>query len=406
MLYVSTGSLYAQSLSECEKIVQRTVDAINTQNSSELKKYLAPDFECANQQGTTAVMVLDQLIVQLKEHISHIEKTSETHNGNTLTLTYDFTYDKKLGNRSTTFIFNADNQLKRLDLLSVQVKKIDVKKEFEKPEESVITIPIEIHDNLIMTTAEINGEKRNFIIDSGAAMGLYLNSKYFSQDSTKSFSSSQGVGGSISGADAITIESFNLHGIQVHNREVVMSNLSHLENGKEIYGLIGYAAYKDYDWLFDYENRTLTLINPDSTASYVKQQGWKVSEVPLWLASEDSHIPCVKGVIDGKEVTLGFDSGASTNLLRADLLDTFKEQLTEVETTELKGAGQESRESVTGKLKSLEIGDRQFTQTATVFSDIAHLKLAKVMDGLIGYEILSRQKTIISIRNKKLMFIQ
>lgn len=351
-------------------------------------------------------MVLDQLIVQLKEHISHIEKTSETHNGNTLTLTYDFTYDKKLGNRSTTFIFNADNQLKRLDLLSVQVKKIDVKKEFEKPEESVITIPIEIHDNLIMTTAEINGEKRNFIIDSGAAMGLYLNSKYFSQDSTKSFSSSQGVGGSISGADAITIESFNLHGIQVHNREVVMSNLSHLENGKEIYGLIGYAAYKDYDWLFDYENRTLTLINPDSTASYVKQQGWKVSEVPLWLASEDSHIPCVKGVIDGKEVTLGFDSGASTNLLRADLLDTFKEQLTEVETTELKGAGQESRESVTGKLKSLEIGDRQFTQTATVFSDIAHLKLAKVMDGLIGYEILSRQKTIISIRNKKLMFIQ
>ena len=185
-----------------------------------------------------------------------------------------------------------------------------------------------------------------------------------------------------------------------------MSNLSHLENGKEIYGLIGYAAYKDYDWLFDYENRTLTLINPDSTASYVKQQGWKVSEVPLWLASEDSHIPCVKGVIDGKEVTLGFDSGASTNLLRADLLDTFKEQLTEVETTELKGAGQESRESVTGKLKSLEIGDRQFTQTATVFSDIAHLKLAKVMDGLIGYEILSRQKTIISIRNKKLMFIQ
>ena len=43
----------------------------------------------------------------------------------------------------------------------------------------------------------------------------------------------------------------------------MMSDLSHLENGTEVYGLIGYDVYRDYDLLFDYKGKTLTLIDPD-----------------------------------------------------------------------------------------------------------------------------------------------
>ena len=43
----------------------------------------------------------------------------------------------------------------------------------------------------------------------------------------------------------------------------MMSDLSHLENGTEVYGLIGYDVHRDYDLLFDYKGKTLTLIDPD-----------------------------------------------------------------------------------------------------------------------------------------------
>ena len=43
----------------------------------------------------------------------------------------------------------------------------------------------------------------------------------------------------------------------------MMSDLSHLESGTEVYGLIGYDVYRDYDLLFGYKGKTLTLIDSD-----------------------------------------------------------------------------------------------------------------------------------------------
>lgn len=52
-----------------------------------------------------------------------------------------------------------------------------------------------------------------------------------------------------------------------------MSDLSHLENGTEVYGLIGYDVYRDYDLLFDYKGKTLTLIDPDwHGQSYIRHR--------------------------------------------------------------------------------------------------------------------------------------
>ena len=44
----------------------------------------------------------------------------------------------------------------------------------------------------------------------------------------------------------------------------------------------------------------------------------------------------------------------------------------------------------------------------TSFSDISHLnsRWENKIDGLIGYEILSRQKTLVSVHSKKVVFIQ
>lgn len=399
---------YSQDVTECRKVVNIAVDAVNNRSTDELKKYLASDFTCAGKSGAIAIKVMELLVNQLNEHISDISEISEQQGNGTLTLVYDFNYSKKLGHKNATFVFNANNQLKQLELLSVQVKTLDKKTDFETPAQEIITVPMEIRDNVIVVTAKLNGIERKFIFDSGAT-SLYLNSQYFSKDTVNTISSgSKGVNSSISKQDIVHIDSFDFYGIKTQDKDFVMSDLSHLLKDEEIYGLIGYQVIKDYDWLFDYANKTLTLIKPDKTADYISKMQYATYEIPLQMTSETSHIPFVKGKIGTEEVSLGIDCGAAANLLDVALFDKLKNNLTDITTAELTGASKQKADVRKASIKSLAIGEKLFENVPTVFNDMSHLNASweNKIDGLIGYEILSRQKVILCIRNKKMLFIQ
>lgn len=401
------NSILAQDRNICEGIVGIAVEAVNNRSTDELKKHLSSDFTCAGKSGAIAIKVMELLVTQLDEHISDIRKISEQQENGTLTLVYDFNYSKKLGHKNATFVFNANNQLKQLELLSVQVKTLDKKTDFETPAQEIITVPMEIQDNMIVVTAKLNGIERKFIFDSGA-QSLYLNSRYFGKDTINSISGAKSVNSSISGQDIIPIDSFDFYGIKTQNKDFVMSDLSHLLKDEEIYGLIGYQVVKDYDWLFDYANKTLTLIKPDKTADYINKMQYTTYEIPIQMTSETSHIPFVKGKIGTEEVSLGIDCGAAANLLDIALFDKLKNNLTDITTTELAGVSTQKTDVQKASVKSLALGKKLFENVSTVFNNMNHLnsRWENKIDGLIGYEILSKQKTIVSLRNKKIIFIQ
>lgn len=401
------NSILAQDKKICEKIVGIAIEAVNKSSTDELKKHLASDFTCAGQNGIVAIKVMEQLVTQLNEHISDVSKISEQQENGTLTWVYDFNYSKKLGHKNATFVFNTNNQLKQMDLLSVQIKKVSTKTDFEASARDIISIPIEIQDGLIIVTAKLDGFERKFILDSGAPT-LYLNSRYFANDSIISMSSAKDVNSSISGQDAIRIKSFDFQGIKIQDTDFVMSDISHLLKNKEIYGLIGYQAIEDYDWLFDYANKTLTLIKPNKTDDYISKMQYTTYELPLKMASETSHIPFVEAKIGKTEVALGIDCGASVNLLDITLFDKLKNNLTNISTTELTGASVQKTNVQEASVKSLTIGKKLFESIPTVFNDMGHLnsQWENNIDGLIGYEILSKQKTLVSIKNKKIIFIE
>ncbi len=401
------NSILAQDKKICEKIVGIAIEAVNNSSTDELKKHLASDFTCAGQNGIVAIKVMEQLVTQLNEHISDVSKISEQQENGTLTLVYDFNYSKKLGHKNATFVFDTNNQLKQMDLLSVQIKKVSTKNDFEASARDIISIPMEIVDGLIIVTAKLDGFERKFILDSGAPT-LYLNSRYFANDSIISISSAKDVNSSISGQDVIRIKSFDFQGIKIQNTDFVMSDLSHLLEKEEIYGLIGYQTIKDYDWLFDYANKTLTLIKPDKTDDYISKMQYTTYEFPLKMASETSHIPFVEAKIGKTEVALGIDCGASVNLLDTALFDKLKNDLTNITTTELTGASVQKAKVQEASVKSLTIGKILFENMPTVFKDMNHLnsQWENNIDGLIGYEILSNQKTLVSIKNKKIIFIE
>lgn len=223
---------YSQDMAICQEIVNTAVDAVNNRSADELKKHLAPDFTCAGQTGAVAGRVVELLVIQLDEHISEVSKLSEQREDSTLTLVYDFNYSKKLGHKQATFVFNANNQLKQMELLSIQVKKVNTKTDFEALAQDIITVPMEIRENLIVVTAKLNGVERKFILDSGAPT-LYLNSQYFSKDTIHSMSDAQSVNSSISGQDVVRIDAFDFCGIQVQDEDFLMSDLSHLLQGRK-----------------------------------------------------------------------------------------------------------------------------------------------------------------------------
>ena len=414
LLLFSAVCLRAQSLTDCEYVVKEAVNAINGYSVETLRQYLSSDFECSGQKGDVASLVLNATIGKLeqsRDSIAKYEKVSESRGGNTLTLVYSFTYSK-LGERATTFVFNEENKIKSLELLKATVKHADKGFKFEKPQAKVITVPITLSkDNLIVTQAVINGEKHNFIIDSGCS-SLYLNSKYFKEKEDKGthVGTSKDVNGNISGGqDVIQVDSFDFNGICADSIKVMMSDLSHLENGTEVYGFIGYDVYRDYDLLFDYRHKTLTLIDPDYTEAFLKDHKYEYDEVPFEMSKVMRHIPLIKAQIDTVVLTFGIDSGAEDNLIDSGLWGQFKNNLKRATMTKLQGISNgEGAEVHIGKLKRLKVGDKVFKNTQTVFNNISHLNPNKDerIDGLIGYEVLSRQKTLLSYRNKKLIFLK
>jgi len=275
--------------------------------------------------------------------------------------------------------------------------------------QSWFTVPFKQVGNLIEIKASINGIVRTFILDNGAPM-LVLNSAYIKSDSLskKEAIQGQGSGGTIDNMHIDTIDQFEMKDIQLKDQRALVVNLTHLEQETHsiIYGLIGYEIYKNYDLLFDYKNKTITFIRAEKTNAFMynKLSSSKFIEVPIM----NNHIAVVDCEMKHKLYKMGIDCGAESNLFDTNLISELQSNIKSMQSDELLGANASSTNTSSGKIKRIKIGTRKFRNSITVFNAIEHLNQNSPIkiDGLIGYEILSKQKTLLSYSNKKLVFIK
>lgn len=399
---------YSQDVEACRKIVNLTIDAINTQSAAQLKAHLSEDFTISGQEGQMAIIVLSQLLSQLEENVKSHEETGLIQTDEQLELKYNIEYGK-LGTREGTFTFNEDNKLSALNLFKMKVKSINGESEVIKSNEDIIEIPFEFAGRLIAIDVELNGTMRKFILDSGSPR-VILNSRYViaEQIEQKNISTSKGVGGTISGMDIQTLKTLNMGGIQMVDQEVITLDLKHLEEelNFEFYGLIGYELIKDYDILFDYQAQIITLIMPAAYEAYQKKYFTNNQLISLPFKQE-GHLPIVEASINNQKFNFGIDCGAESNLIDEGYYKSLKRQTTKRRKDELIGADNNVKITTKGELKKLMLGDKSFEKLTTAYSDISHLKAAYKLDidGLIGFQILSKQKTLISYKRKELVFI-
>lgn len=401
---------YSQDVKKCEDITLKIYAAINAKDATLLEPYLADDFSIAGQTGYIARMVLPQLFMQLNTDITEIVKISETKTNN-LQLVYEAHFEGH-GRRMSTFIFNTDNQIKEIILFeSMVVKTLDADGAiFVRNEKPFFSVPFKKVGNLIMVEAELNGQKRNFIVDNGAP-NLILNSAHLNENQEESrinVSDAKGAGGTISDVDIQTVQSFDFAGISLVDQQVICMNISHLERAleTEIHGLLGYEVYESYDILFDYANQRIVFIQPEETHSFLrnnlKKKKW--DELPLVM---NEHLPTIKAKIGSKSYDLAVDCGAEAGLFDKSLFEELSKNLNNISETVLLGADKNEQTTKAAFIKQMKIGKKVFHNSETTFSDISHLNEGYnvKLNGLIGYEVLSKQLTLLSFVNQKLFFI-
>ena len=403
---------YAQDTNKCKAIIDIAIKAVNNQTITELEKHLASNFVISNQKGKTAKLVLKQLITQLNDSIKSYSYKEIKKSDSTLTLLYNLRY-KKLGEKEASFTFNNNNKILELELLKIKVK---VRKKSDKniiyPEANIIIIPFDKVGKLIGVNAFVNGKKRNFILDSGSPETI-LNSKYYTDDKDYkrklSSKNMKGVNGIINNLDIVKVTDFDFSGITMKGNDILTMNLSHLESslGKSIYGLIGYDIIKKFDILFDYENHQVTLIKPEYYETFQKEK-LEMAEYIKIPISMQKHLPVVKVKMLDEVYSFAIDCGGETNLIDKNLFQSTSKNLKEIETDTLSGADLNRKTVKSAIIKNSFIGTEKFENMKTVFSEISHMnKSYKIkIDGLLGYEFLSKQKTLISFKRKEMILIK
>ncbi len=411
LLFIFSGFqfAYSQNTDKCRRAVIATIEAINSNDAKPLKPFLARNFSIADQTGFIAKMVLQQLFIQIDETVISSEETGIIQGDGELILEYEITY-KEMGVRNSTFHFNNKNKLTEMKLFDMHVMTMEGEPEPELSTSNVIEVPFCLAGKLIMVDVVLDGIKRKFIIDSGSPQTI-LNSKYTSMhfDASKkvNIGNSQGVNGEISGVEVNRVDNLDFYGIKLSEQNILTMYLGHLEEeiNDTIYGLIGYDMIHSYDIVFDYKEKVMTLIEPDYYKNYEKDNFKNCNKIEVKLKMQ-AHIPMVRCNIGDNVLSLGIDTGAETNLLDAALYSKLKQNLINPEITSLLGADNTPVEVQSGVIRTIDINKHLFTNQETVFSNLSHLnegyKIA--LDGLVGYEVLSRDIVVLSYKKKKLFF--
>ncbi len=270
-------------------------------------------------------------------------------------------------------------------------------------------VPFTLNGGLIIIQAKINDSIGNFIIDTGAE-GLVLNSQHFKGviDDSRGYYGLSGRGKALTVRynNNILVDDLDFRDV---NADVV--NLSSIELKKDIkiLGLIGYDLLKDFEIMFNYRGRFISL-------SRVDGKGNVIDPMPFILDKKDSlpftlgnFIPVIDVTVNGVKKKFGIDSGAEINLLDLKRSKDIMTQFNPIRTIRLSGSDGKESEVLAGRLYRVAILEIYRCATmATVLMSMENLnRIYKTnLDGILGFEFLSPWLFSINYKKQKLYLHQ
>lgn len=237
---------------------------------------------------------------------------------------------------------------------------------------------------IILIKADAGDVEGYFAFDTGA-MQTSLNGKYFPEllgEEKEVALFNEGM--AVNGAVLSTLHELAFGNIKVYDLPVIRMDMDYVENALRtvepdirFLGSVGIEAFGGAAILLDYEHSVITVAPDVSTCGAEK--------LPLYIEG----LPVVELEIAGEAHRFVLDTGANTCLLSSELADKID-------------AAPLADSPGVYVVPEIKAGSRVYKNVNAVFTDISQIRERRDVDGVIGYQILSQQLSLLDFPNKAL----
>lgn len=234
---------------------------------------------------------------------------------------------------------------------------------------------------IILIPARINGIEGWAAFDTGA-MQTALNKNYFFELGGKTIEVAK-FDGEVAAAGAMEthVREISLDGITINDLPVLLMDMAYVENSLRtvepelcFLGSVGIEAVGKAPVLVDYE-RSMVTLDPDIDTDGTQR-------IPLSMEA----LPVITLELAGKPHRFVLDTGANTCLLSGELsgkIETFPVPNSPGVCT----------------VPLIKAGGREYADVTAAFTDLSHIQKRVDVDGVIGYQIISKQLSLLDFPN-------
>jgi hypothetical protein len=280
-----------------------------------------------------------------------------------------------------------------------------------RPDTSNCTIPFNLVGKLIIIQATADTSSGNFILDTGAP-GLVLNNTYFRRypvmvQHNSSRSDVNGTGGQ---QETTVVPHFQLGTMHYYRMDADMVSLGHIERarGLKIMGLVGVAFFKECEMTIDYVNNLIHLrhITKKEAKTYQNPVLNDTSRYAAYPIELKSNRILLKMHIGKRDLRFAIDLAAETSILDSRLPDKVLDSVTIEGRILLTGTGTRQVEALSGQLSGLQLGNIKLPLLPVIITHLEYTCFGGMdcINGVLGYDFLSRNTIVINFR-KRILYI-
>ncbi|MEP6796381.1 MAG: hypothetical protein ABJB16_18780 [Saprospiraceae bacterium] len=279
--------------------------------------------------------------------------------------------------------------------------------EAARPNLNTIYIPFSLVGHLIVVQANADTLSGNFILDTGSER-LVLNQQYFKPDFGNRTVVATGNTGMVSSVTEMKVDTLLLDRLFILNLRAHVVDLSHIEEKKNarIIGILGYDVFEDFELFIDFQNSRIVL-------SRLDRNGVRLDSIRNWEIPHDSlkfelkrHVIVVDGYVNTIRLHLMLDSGAELNLIDRKTNRKALDRFTIIKRVNLIGIGKRQVEVIAGTLNDMKVGNEHCASMNTLLTSLDDINesFGVSLNGVLGYEFLSKRRVMINYKKRKLYF--
>lgn len=274
-------------------------------------------------------------------------------------------------------------------------------------------IPFTRVEKLILLKGKVDTTEGNFILDTGAP-DLVLNVTYFRSYPVKSTGNGdeqKGIAGVADFFGKTTVAKFKLGTFNYFKVDADLVSLGHLESkrGVKILGLLGVAMFTQCEIIIDYEKNEIHLhyIRPKEKKTYQHAMITNAKNVTGYSFQLVNNRILVNARLSGKALKFVIDYGAESNILDSHLPGRILDSVEVSGRILLSGAGTKKIEALLGTVQGFQLAGLETDSLPVIVTDLQYTCFGdgQCIDGVLGYDFLSRFKLCFNFVKHKLYII-